>query len=67
MIICNGTYSVYIHQNLTNGKRYVGITCKKPERRWGYQGAGYKSQTYFWKAIQKYGWDNFDHEVFASN
>lgn len=66
MTIYNGNYTVYIHTNMTNGKRYVGITCKKPERRWGHQGSGYKTQQLFWRAIQKYGWDNFDHEIFAS-
>lgn len=54
-------YSVYIHINLLNGKRYVGITRQRPERRWQ-RGAGYKG-TYFGNAIKKYGWDNFAHDV----
>jgi hypothetical protein len=37
----------------------------KPEKRWN-SGKGYKDNPYFWHAIQKYGWDNFDHEVVAS-
>lgn len=55
-------WSVYIHTCKVNQKTYVGITCKKPELRWGYQGNGYKGQAFF-KAIQKYGWDNFDHKI----
>ncbi len=27
------------------------------------KGYGYKGNTYFWRAIQKYGWDNFTHEL----
>ena len=56
-------YTVYQHRNKINGKRYIGITKQHPESRWGTDGANYKSSPYFWGAIQKYGWDNFDHEV----
>lgn len=66
MIIENGPYTVYCHTNKTNGKKYVGITKLDPQRRWR-RGKGYCTQTYFYKAIQKYGWDGFDHEIIASN
>lgn len=66
MEIYNDNYCVYIHTNNTNGKMYVGQTCVKPEKRWN-SGKGYKDNTYFWNAIQKYGWDNFEHEIMASN
>ena len=66
VIIENGNYSVYIHTNKTNGKRYVGITCQKPEERWR-RGKGYKHCPVFYKAILKYGWDSFEHDVFASH
>lgn len=56
-------YCVYQHINKVNGKRYIGITKQKPESRWGTNGVNYKSSPYFWSAIQKYGWDNFEHEV----
>ena len=59
-------YTVYIHTNRANGFKYVGITSKKPESRWQ-SGHGYRKQTVFWNAIVKYGWDNFDHEIIASN
>ena len=55
-------YSVYIHTNKVNGKRYIGVTEKKPEERWA-NGKGYKNNPYFTAAIQKYGWDNFDHFI----
>lgn len=66
MFYLNGSYSVYVHTNKANGKMYVGQTCQKPERRWA-KGEGYKFCTHFYNAIQKYGWDNFEHEVIASN
>ena len=46
-----------------NGKQYIGITRQIPEQRWGKGGANYKSSPHFWNAIQKYGWDNFAHEI----
>ena len=56
-------YYVYQHINKINGKRYIGITKQNPESRWGTDGANYKSSPYFYSAIQKYGWDNFSHEI----
>lgn len=56
-------YKVYVHTNLSNGKRYVGITSKaKVEHRWN-SGRGYKENPHFYSAIVKYGWDNFKHEI----
>lgn len=66
MEIHNGNYCVYIHINKINCKMYIGQTCQKPEKRWN-SGKGYKDNVYFSNAIQKYSWDNFEHEVIASN
>lgn len=66
MIIHNGNFCVYIHTNKINGKRYVGQTCCKPNVRWR-NGFGYRDSPHFFNAIQKYGWDSFDHEIIASN
>lgn len=74
-IIKNDSYCVYIHTS-PSGKRYVGQTKLKPEERWKNNGAGYlrkykRSGKYhqpaFAQAILKYGWDNFEHEIIASN
>ena len=59
-------WCVYVHTNKINGKKYVGITSRKPEDRWDY-GCGYRGQVYFYRAIQKYGWDNFKHDILLTN
>lgn len=67
LIIQNSIWTVYCHVNKINGKMYVGITSKKnPEERWRH-GKGYEDTPHFRAAIKKYGWDNFDHEIIASN
>ena len=62
----NGFWKVYVHINKYNGKRYVGITSQKVEYRWNY-GKAYKQNPYFNAAINKYGWDGFEHLVSADN
>lgn len=63
----NAKWCVYIHTNIIDGRRYVGITGRKyPYKRWGLQGQGYKGQE-FYKFIKYYGWENFSHEIVASN
>lgn len=58
-------YKVYIHTNKANGMMYIGITQQDIETRWQ-GGNGYRKQSHFWRAIKKYGWDGFTHEVVAS-
>lgn len=60
-------WCVYIHTNLINGKKYIGITSYKPEHRWKADGRGYEKQSRFWNAIQKYGWNNFEHKIILAN
>jgi len=54
-------YLVYKHTS-PSGKVYIGMTKQTAEGRWK-KGFGYQSSPHFWNAIQKYGWDNFSHEV----
>lgn len=54
-------FCVYCHIS-PSGKRYIGITSKKPEKRWNY-GFGYHGNSHFTKAIKKYGWNAFQHIV----
>jgi len=58
-------YVVYKHTNKENGKIYIGITKQKPEKRWR-NGHGYCAQR-FKRAIEKYGWDGFEHEIVCEN
>lgn len=67
-------FTVYKHTS-PSGKCYIGITCQKPERRWGNNGCNYLGVTvngkfkhpYFANAIIKYGWDNITHEILHTN
>lgn len=59
-------YCVYIHRNKINGKVYIGQTSLSLKRRWN-NGLGYKRQSYFYSAIQKYGWNNFEHIILKDN
>lgn len=59
-------YIVYQHKNKINGKIYIGITMQEPEKRWKY-GEGYKTSPHFYSVIQKYGWDNFEHNILFQN
>lgn len=58
-------YKVYKHTS-PNKKIYIGITAQPLERRWR-KGEGYKDNILFYRAIKKYGWDNFKHEVLFEN
>ena len=58
-------FTVYKHVNKINRKVYIGITGQNPKKRWA-NGLGYKGM-YFYNAIEKYGWDNFEHVIIAEN
>jgi group I intron endonuclease len=55
-----------MHRNKVNNKVYIGQTCQELNDRWK-NGNGYKKCRYFGPAIQKYGWDNFEHIVLQTN
>lgn len=57
-------FSIYLHR-APNGKVYVGITRQNAERRWQ-SGKGYITQKLFYRAITKYGWESFTHEILES-
>lgn len=60
-------YKIYMHKNKINGKVYIGQTSKSLDERCGKNGSGYIGCIRFYNAIQKYGWDNFEHEIIEDN
>ena len=60
----NREFTVYMHVS-PNGKRYIGITSQEPKLRWA-GGSGYSDNKHFKSAIDKYGWNNFEHIIVAS-
>lgn len=67
----NKKWYVYCHTNKENNKKYVGITKQNPIKRWD-SGEGYKTVKHkngvntFYEDVQKYGWENFTHEILYS-
>ena len=58
---------IYMHRNKINNKVYIGQTIQSCQSRWKHNGNGYKTQNKFYSAIQKYGWDNFEHIILEEN
>ena len=56
-----------MHTNKLNDKKYIGITSLKLYDRWRKEGKGYTHCKCFYNAIQKYGWNNFEHSVLVEN
>lgn len=53
----------YIYCHISpSGKKYIGKTEQTLTSRWA-NGKGYNSCRVFKKAIDKYGWDNFEHLI----
>ena len=46
-----------------NGKVYIGQTKQEIQKRWGFQGKGYKNCPKVYNAILKYGWENVKKEI----
>ena len=59
-------YTVYIHINKQNKKKYIGITSMSVKERWR-NGYGYSDKLPIGRAIRKYGWNEFMHEILCEN
>jgi group I intron endonuclease len=56
-------YTIYKATNKVNGKSYIGFDSEWPSRKERHkENIKHRSQ-YFYNAIKKYGWDNFEWEV----
>ena len=53
-----------VYRHITpSGKSYIGITSRKnPNKRWR-NGKGYEKGSAFRRAIDKYGWDDIQHNI----
>jgi group I intron endonuclease len=58
-------FCVYRHTS-PSGKVYIGVTSQNILARWR-NGKGYPQNRHFTSAIEKYGWDNFRHEILFSD
>lgn len=58
------SWCVYKHTLIETGQVYIGQT-NNIKNRW--KPSAYKNCIKFYNAIQKYGWDNFTHEIIADN
>ena len=58
-------FLVYKHTSPV-GKIYIGQTCQAINKRFR-NGEGYVGSSHFYCAIQKYGWNNFSHEIISDN
>lgn len=55
-------FILYKHTS-PDGKSYIGITTQRLEKRSGNDGCKYRGNEIFWQDIQKFGWENFSHEI----
>lgn len=60
-------YKIYMHKNKVNGKVYIGQTRRELNQRFGKDGSHYVGCKLFYRAIKKYGWNNFEHVLLEEN
>ena len=61
--MANQNYTVYKHTT-PDGKVYIGCTGQKLNDRWR-GGKHYETNLVFTKAIEKFGWENVEHDILA--
>ena len=60
-------WKIYCYRNKLTNERYVGVTNQTQIKRAGKNGKKYIEEGYkFGKAIEKYGWENFEYSVLES-
>lgn len=67
--VCRGwIYRHWIINDKGMERSYIGRCVRSPKGRWGTKGQGYtdykhEDGTKFCRAIRKYGWENFHHDI----
>jgi group I intron endonuclease len=56
-------YSIYKATNILNNKCYIGFDSNWPHRKNCHKCYHKKGDTKFYRAIKKYGWQNFEWEI----
>lgn len=56
---------VYSYINKINGKRYIGQTINPEQRKRCHISDSKKTDNKFYRAVRKYGWENFSYEILA--
>lgn len=56
-------FKIYKYTNKVNGKIYIGQTRNSLSQRAKSNGENYYGCRYFYNAIKKYGWENFEPEI----
>jgi len=56
-------YTIYKSVNTKTGKVYIGFDSNWPNRSNNHKSASKKQDSKFYRAIRKYGWDNFEWSV----
>lgn len=57
------TYTIYKATNKVNGKSYIGFDSNWPTRYKNHKQLYNKTNTVFYQAIRKHGWDNFEWSI----
>lgn len=58
---------IYCYKNKINGKRYIGQTINPQQRKSAHISDSTHIDTKFYRAVRKYGWDNFEYEILAES
>lgn len=56
-------YTIYKSVNTINGKVYIGFDSHWPNRQKVHKSASKNQEGKFYRAIRKYGWDNFEWSI----
>jgi group I intron endonuclease len=56
-------WTIYCLHNSCNNKIYIGQTVKSISKRMGSEGCGYRNCRHLYKALTKYGCENFYYEI----